>query len=261
MASAAEELFVRAPAPRPARLAPAALLTWPMAATFALLASTPLWLGAIGLYQYLALEIVIWMLFALGYNLLLGHAGLPSFGHGAYFGVGAYGVRAGAEARRRQPLARPRPRGARRGPGRRDRRRVHLAPARDLLRPPHHRVRTGVLVRGDQVAQRHGGRGWPPQPQAPAGRLRVRKPQPRLQRGALLLRVRGVRAGGGRPVAARALAVRPHPARGEAERDARGVRGPQRVALQVARVRDLRRDRRASPARSSRWRSSPPIRT
>ena len=91
MASAAEELFVRAPGPAPARLAPAGLLTWPMAATFALLASTPLWLGAIGLYQYLALEIVIWMLFALGYNLLLGHAGLPSFGHGAYFGVGAYG--------------------------------------------------------------------------------------------------------------------------------------------------------------------------
>jgi len=91
MASAAEELFVRAPAPPPVRLAPAGLLTWPMAATFALLASTPLWLGAIGLYQYLALEIVIWMLFALGYNLLLGHAGLPSFGHGAYFGVGAYG--------------------------------------------------------------------------------------------------------------------------------------------------------------------------
>ena len=43
-----------------------------------------------GLYQYLALEIMIWMLFALGYNLLLGHAGLPSFGHGAYFGIGAY---------------------------------------------------------------------------------------------------------------------------------------------------------------------------
>ena len=27
---------------------------------------------------------MIWMLFALGYNLLLGYAGLPSFGHGAY---------------------------------------------------------------------------------------------------------------------------------------------------------------------------------
>ncbi len=61
-----------------------------MVVTLALLASTPLWLGAVGLYQYLALEIVIWMLFALAHNLLLGYGGLPSFGHGAYFGVGAY---------------------------------------------------------------------------------------------------------------------------------------------------------------------------
>jgi branched-chain amino acid transport system permease protein len=30
------------------------------------------------------------MVFALGYNLLLGYTGLPSFGHGAYFGIGAY---------------------------------------------------------------------------------------------------------------------------------------------------------------------------
>lgn len=61
-----------------------------MVVTLLLLASTPLWLGSVGLYQYLALEIVIWMLFALAYNLLLGHGGLPSFGHGAYFGIGAY---------------------------------------------------------------------------------------------------------------------------------------------------------------------------
>jgi len=66
------------------------------------LASAPLWLRAAGLYQYLALEIVIWMTFALAHNLLLGHGGMPSFGHGAYFGVGAYAFgllqqRAGAE--------------------------------------------------------------------------------------------------------------------------------------------------------------------
>jgi branched-chain amino acid transport system permease protein len=58
--------------------------------TLLLLASTPLWLKSIGLYQYLALEIVIWMIFALAHNLLLGQGGMPSFGHGAYFGVGAY---------------------------------------------------------------------------------------------------------------------------------------------------------------------------
>jgi branched-chain amino acid transport system permease protein len=68
----------------------AALFPLPMVITTALLLSTPLWLSRVGLYQYLALEIMIWMLFALGYNLLLGTSGLPSFGHGAYFGVGAY---------------------------------------------------------------------------------------------------------------------------------------------------------------------------
>ena len=66
------------------------LISLPMLVCFALLASTPLWLAKVGLYQYLALEIMIWMMFALGYNLLLGYTGLPSFGHGAYFGVGAY---------------------------------------------------------------------------------------------------------------------------------------------------------------------------
>ncbi len=62
----------------------------PMLVLFAALLTTPLWLTKAGLYQYLALEIMIWMLFALGYNLLLGFTGLPSFGHGAYFGIGAY---------------------------------------------------------------------------------------------------------------------------------------------------------------------------
>jgi len=57
----------------------------------AVLLSTPLWLARVGLYQYLALEIAIFMIYAMGYNLLLGTSGLPSFGHGAFFGVGAYG--------------------------------------------------------------------------------------------------------------------------------------------------------------------------
>src|SRR5688572_19023271 len=68
----------------------AALFPIPMVIVLALLLSTPLWVARVGLYQYLALEIMIWMLFALGYNLLLGYTGLPSFGHGAYFGIGAY---------------------------------------------------------------------------------------------------------------------------------------------------------------------------
>lgn len=66
------------------------LVTRPMLILFALLVSLPLWIGAVGLYQYLGIEIAVWMIYALGFNLLLGYTGLPSFGHGAYFGVGAY---------------------------------------------------------------------------------------------------------------------------------------------------------------------------
>jgi branched-chain amino acid transport system permease protein len=65
-------------------------ITRPMLITFAVLLSLPFWIESVGLYQYLGVEIVIWMIFALGYNLLLGYTGLPSFGHGAYFGIGAY---------------------------------------------------------------------------------------------------------------------------------------------------------------------------
>ena len=38
----------------------------------------------------LATEILIYALFALGFNILLGHTGLISFGHAAYFGLGSY---------------------------------------------------------------------------------------------------------------------------------------------------------------------------
>jgi branched-chain amino acid transport system permease protein len=68
------------------------LVTPPLLVTLAVLASAPLWLQSVGLYQYVAVEIVIWMMFALAHNLLLGHGGMPSFGHGAYFGVGAYAI-------------------------------------------------------------------------------------------------------------------------------------------------------------------------
>lgn len=68
----------------------APLFPLPLLLTLAVFLSAPLWVAKVGLYQYLALEIMIWALFALGYNLLLGVSGLPSFGHGAYFGIGAY---------------------------------------------------------------------------------------------------------------------------------------------------------------------------
>ncbi|MCR5884680.1 hypothetical protein LRS03_18230 [Rhizobacter sp. J219] len=61
---------------------PAPLITAPMVFTVAVLASTPLWLTQVGLYQYLALEIMIWMMFALGHNLLLGQGVCPRSGTG-----------------------------------------------------------------------------------------------------------------------------------------------------------------------------------
>lgn len=41
-------------------------------------------------YKYLATELVIWGLFAISLDLLIGYTGLPSFGHAVFFGVPAY---------------------------------------------------------------------------------------------------------------------------------------------------------------------------
>jgi branched-chain amino acid transport system permease protein len=65
-------------------------LPWPLIATLAAFASVPLWARHLGLYDYLALEVLIWSLFATAYNLTLGYTGLPSFGHAAFFGIGGY---------------------------------------------------------------------------------------------------------------------------------------------------------------------------
>jgi branched-chain amino acid transport system permease protein len=61
-----------------------------MIAIWIAFATVPLWIEKIGLYQYLGVEILIFATYALAYNLVLGHSGLPSFGHGAFFGLGAY---------------------------------------------------------------------------------------------------------------------------------------------------------------------------
>jgi len=47
------------------------------------------WLGS-RFYTFLATDIAILALFAVSLNLLLGYTGLVSFGHAAYFGIGAY---------------------------------------------------------------------------------------------------------------------------------------------------------------------------
>lgn len=43
-------------------------------------------------YKALATQVLIFGLFALGFNVLYGYTGLLSFGHAAYYGLGAYGA-------------------------------------------------------------------------------------------------------------------------------------------------------------------------
>ncbi|MFL4987223.1 MAG: branched-chain amino acid ABC transporter permease, partial [Microvirga sp.] len=53
------------------------LVTPAMVVVGLVLATVPLWITRVGLYPYLGVEILIWSLYALAFNLLLGTAGLP----------------------------------------------------------------------------------------------------------------------------------------------------------------------------------------
>jgi branched-chain amino acid transport system permease protein len=78
---------VLAPAQRPAQR------RWlPLAAIWLALFAAPLWLPYIGGYTALAGKVLVFGLAAMGFNLLLGFTGVLSFGHAAYFGLGAYGA-------------------------------------------------------------------------------------------------------------------------------------------------------------------------
>ena len=57
-----------------------------------LLLFAPFWMSAIGGYTELATRIVVMGLAAMSLNFLLGFTGVLSFGHAAYFGLGAYGT-------------------------------------------------------------------------------------------------------------------------------------------------------------------------
>ncbi|MFT0547188.1 branched-chain amino acid ABC transporter permease [Allopusillimonas ginsengisoli] len=52
----------------------------------------PYWMGAVGGYTGLATRVLVLGLAAMSVNFLLGFTGVLSFGHAAYFGLGAYGV-------------------------------------------------------------------------------------------------------------------------------------------------------------------------
>src|SRR6202166_2784068 len=57
---------------------------------WALLLSAPYWLPHVGSYVELGTRVVMYALAAMALNFLLGYTGVLSFGHAAYFGLGAY---------------------------------------------------------------------------------------------------------------------------------------------------------------------------
>jgi branched-chain amino acid transport system permease protein len=66
---------------------------WTTAAViWVVLLSAPLWLPWVGGYTALAAHVVVMALVAMALNFLLGFTGVMSFGHAAYFGLGAYGA-------------------------------------------------------------------------------------------------------------------------------------------------------------------------
>ena len=63
-----------------------------LAAIWLALATVPLWLPLFGGYTALAGRVLVLGLAAMALNYLLGFTGVLSFGHAAYFGLGAYGA-------------------------------------------------------------------------------------------------------------------------------------------------------------------------
>ena len=68
---------------------------WKLAADaliWLLLLTMPFWLNAVGGYTQLGTLVLVMALAATALNFLLGFTGVLSFGHAAYFGLGAYGA-------------------------------------------------------------------------------------------------------------------------------------------------------------------------
>jgi branched-chain amino acid transport system permease protein len=64
----------------------------PESVIWLLLLTMPYWISAVGGYTELASRVVVFGLAAMALNFLLGFTGVLSFGHAAYFGLGAYGA-------------------------------------------------------------------------------------------------------------------------------------------------------------------------
>jgi branched-chain amino acid transport system permease protein len=63
-----------------------------LGAIWLLLLALPAWLPMLGGYMALGTRVVVLGLAAMSLNFLLGFTGVLSFGHAAYFGLGAYGT-------------------------------------------------------------------------------------------------------------------------------------------------------------------------
>jgi branched-chain amino acid transport system permease protein len=77
------------------KLLPSGRDLWVMIVIWALLITVPLWLPRLPYidgYTALASKVLVFGLAAMGLNMLLGFTGVLSFGHAAYFGLGAYGA-------------------------------------------------------------------------------------------------------------------------------------------------------------------------
>ena len=77
--------------PSPIARAPAAALAAAVIIWVVLL-TAPFWLPLLGGYTALAARVLVSALAAMALNMLLGFTGVLSFGHAAYFGLGAYGA-------------------------------------------------------------------------------------------------------------------------------------------------------------------------
>src|SRR5437763_16110316 len=64
----------------------------PLAAIWLALLLAPYWMVPLGGYTALATRVLVLGLAAMSVNFLLGFTGVLSFGHAAYFGLGAYGA-------------------------------------------------------------------------------------------------------------------------------------------------------------------------
>ena len=116
------------------------------AIVWALLLTVPFWLPMLGGYTALAGRVLVLGLAAMSFNLLLGFTGVMSFGHAAYFGLGAYGAGLTLKYRCRQHAAGHAGGRSAGRPGRHIVRPADRPPPRRLFRHGDRRVRSDRVL-------------------------------------------------------------------------------------------------------------------